>query len=64
MTDNNKAHDITDDIELFSDDLEVEQLEDGVNPGFTTAFTGASVGCASCPAGSASSASSVSSQGG
>jgi formate hydrogenlyase subunit 6/NADH:ubiquinone oxidoreductase subunit I len=52
------------DLELWAESLEVEDLGDAVSPGFTTAFTGACIGCASCPGACASSVSSVSSTSG
>lgn len=52
------------DVELWAESLEVEDLDDAINPGFTTAFCGACAGSASCPVGCVGSFSSVSSQGG
>ncbi|MBD2760637.1 thiocillin family RiPP [Yimella sp. cx-573] len=60
MTNNNIQ---PNEIEFFDENLEVESLEEGINPGFTSAFCAATAGTASCPAGSVGTASSVSSQG-
>ncbi|ALO09047.1 hypothetical protein AQF52_3453 [Streptomyces venezuelae] len=51
-------------LELWSESLDLEVLQDAVSPGFTTAFCGACAGSASCPVGCVGSMSSVSSQGG
>ncbi|MBD2760638.1 thiocillin family RiPP [Yimella sp. cx-573] len=50
-------------IEFFDENLEIETLEEGINPGFTSAFSAATAASASCPAGSVGSFSSLSSQG-